>query len=117
MLSLESTSSRMNRLAKHELHLGSFLTMDAMLAAIDGVSHEEVQALVSELLDEDRLALTTLGPLDRRNLPARVRCSRLTLAGPPTAPPASPFVRRSRPALERRLVRRPHGRFCSKVGA
>jgi predicted Zn-dependent peptidase len=69
MLSLESTSSRMNRLAKHEMHLGDFLTMDAMLAAIDGVRHEEVQALVSDLLDEERLALTTLGPLDRRNLP------------------------------------------------
>ena len=69
MLSLESTSSRMNRLAKHELQLGSFLTMDAMLAAIDGVKYEEVQALISELVDEERLALTTLGPLDRRNLP------------------------------------------------
>jgi predicted Zn-dependent peptidase len=69
MLGLESTSSRMNRLAKQEMHLGSFLTMDAMLAAIDGVRHEEVQALVSELLDEEQLALTTLGPLDRRNLP------------------------------------------------
>ncbi|HEY7366564.1 MAG TPA: pitrilysin family protein [Methylomirabilota bacterium] len=73
MLSLESTSSRMNRLAKHEMHLGSFLTMDAMLAAIDGVRHEEVQALVSELLDEDRLALTTYGPLDRRHLPRDLR--------------------------------------------
>jgi len=69
MLSLESTSSRMNRLAKHEMHHGTFLSMDAMLAAIDGVRHEEVQTLVTELLDEDRLALTTLGPLDRRNLP------------------------------------------------
>jgi predicted Zn-dependent peptidase len=69
MLSLESTSSRMNRLAKHEMHLGSFLTMDQMIAAIERVEHDEVQALVSELLDEDRLALTTLGPLDRRNLP------------------------------------------------
>jgi predicted Zn-dependent peptidase len=73
MLSLESTSSRMNRLAKHELHLGSFLTIDDMLASIDGVKHEEVQALVTEVLDEDRLALTTLGPLDRRNLPAELR--------------------------------------------
>jgi len=69
MLSLESTSSRMNRLAKHEMHFGSFLTMDAMLTAIDGVRHEEVQALITELLDEDRLVLTTLGPLDRRHLP------------------------------------------------
>jgi len=69
MLSLESTSSRMNRLAKHEMHFGSFLTTDALLGAIDGVRHEEVQALISMLLDEDRLALTTYGPLDRRNLP------------------------------------------------
>jgi predicted Zn-dependent peptidase len=69
MLSLESTSSRMNRLAKHEMHFGSFLAMDAMLGAIDNVRHEEVQALVGLLLDEDRLALTTYGPLDRRNLP------------------------------------------------
>jgi predicted Zn-dependent peptidase len=73
MLSLESTSSRMNRLAKHEMHHGTFLSMDAMLAAIDGVRHEEVQALVTDLLDEDRLALTTLGPLDRRNLPRELR--------------------------------------------
>jgi predicted Zn-dependent peptidase len=73
MLSLESTSSRMNRLAKHEMHLGSFLTMDEMLASIDGVKHEEVQALVTQVIDEDRLALTTLGPLDRRNLPAELR--------------------------------------------
>jgi predicted Zn-dependent peptidase len=69
MLSLESTSSRMNRLAKHEMHHGTFLSMDAMLAAIGTVRHEEVQALVTDLLDEDRLSLTTLGPLDRRNLP------------------------------------------------
>jgi predicted Zn-dependent peptidase len=69
MLSLESTSSRMNRLAKHEMHLGSFLTMDQMLAAIERVRHEEVHTLIGELLDEERLALTTLGPLDRRNLP------------------------------------------------
>ena len=69
MLSLETSSSRMNRLAKHEMHLRSFLTMDDMLGAIGGVKHEEVQSLVGDLLDEDRLALTTLGPLDRRNLP------------------------------------------------
>jgi predicted Zn-dependent peptidase len=73
MLSLESTSSRMNRLAKHEMHLGSFLTMDEMLAAIDDVRHEEVQALLTEVLDEERLALTTYGPLDRRNLPRELR--------------------------------------------
>jgi predicted Zn-dependent peptidase len=69
MLSLESTSSRMNRLAKHEMQFGSFLPMDAMLAAIDSVRIEELQALISDLLDEEQLTLVTLGPLDRRNLP------------------------------------------------
>ena len=73
MLSLESTSSRMNRLAKQEMHHGSFLTIDAMLEAVDRVRHEEVQTLIAELLDEERLALTTLGPLDRRNLPSELR--------------------------------------------
>jgi predicted Zn-dependent peptidase len=69
MLSLESTSSRMNRLAKHELHLGSFLTLDQMIASIEAVRLEDVEALIGLLVDEERLALTTLGPLDRRNLP------------------------------------------------
>ncbi len=69
MLSLESTSSRMNRLAKHELHLGSFLTLDQMIASIETVRLEDVEALIGLLVDEERLALTTLGPLDRRNLP------------------------------------------------
>lgn len=73
MLSLESTSSRMSRMAKHEMHHGSFLSIDATLAAIDAVRLEEVQALISQLVDEERLALTTLGPLDRRNLPAEFR--------------------------------------------
>ncbi len=86
MLSLESTSSRMNRLAKHEMHFGSFLTMDAMLAAIDAVRHEEVQALVSQLLDEERLALTTYGPLDRRNLPRELRSDGATAPAAEASP-------------------------------
>ena len=73
MLSLESTSSRMNRIAKHELHLGSFLTLDQMIASIDAVRLDDVQALIGQILDEERLALTTLGPLDRRNLPRELR--------------------------------------------
>jgi predicted Zn-dependent peptidase len=69
MLSLESTSSRMNRLAKQEMHFGSFFTIDSMLSAIDNVRVEDLQTLITDLLDEDRLTLVTLGPLGRRNLP------------------------------------------------
>jgi predicted Zn-dependent peptidase len=69
LLSLESTSSRMNRLAKQELRFGAFLSIDEMLAAIDGVRLDEVEALIHRVLEEEQLALITLGPLDRRNLP------------------------------------------------
>lgn len=69
MLSLESTSSRMNRIAKQELRFGSFFSIDEMLASIDRVRLDEVEALVHRLLDEDQMALLGLGPIDRRNLP------------------------------------------------
>ena len=69
MLSLESTSSRMNRLAKQELRFASFHSMDDMLAAIDAVRLDEVEALIHRVLDEDQLSLLTLGPIDRRSLP------------------------------------------------
>jgi predicted Zn-dependent peptidase len=69
MLSLESTSSRMNRLAKQELYFGSFFSIDEMLAAIDTVPEDAVEVLIHRLLDEDQLSLLTLGPVDRRHLP------------------------------------------------
>ena len=69
MLSLESTSSRMNRLAKQEMRFGAFFSLDEMLGAIDRVAADEVEALISRTLDEEQLSLLTLGPIDRRNLP------------------------------------------------
>ena len=69
MLSLESTSSRMNRVAKQELRFGEFFSLDEMLGAIDGVELQEVDALASRILDEEQLSLLALGPIDRRNLP------------------------------------------------
>ena len=73
MLSLESTSSRMSRLAKQELYFDSFFSLDEMLSAIDAVGEEEVQALIHRLLDEEQLSMLTLGPLDRRQLPRELR--------------------------------------------
>jgi predicted Zn-dependent peptidase len=69
MLSLESTSSRMNRVARQELRFGAFFSLDEMLQGIDRVAAAEVEALISRVLDEEQLALLALGPIDRRNLP------------------------------------------------
>jgi predicted Zn-dependent peptidase len=69
MLSLESTSSRMNRLARQEMRFGSFLTIDAMLDAIDSVRPDEVETMLHRVLDESQLALLALGPIERGDLP------------------------------------------------
>ena len=69
MLSLESTSSRMNRLARHEMRFGSFLSMDEMLAAIDRVRPDEVETMRQRILDERQLSLLAHGPLKRGDLP------------------------------------------------
>ena len=69
MLSLESSSSRMNRLARQELRFGAFHSVDEMLSQIGGVRPDEIEALIHRLLDEEQLCLVTLGPVSREDLP------------------------------------------------
>jgi predicted Zn-dependent peptidase len=69
ILSLESSSSRMNRLAKQELRFGTFHSVDEMLSQIDSVRADEIEALIHRLLDEEQLCLVTLGPVTKKNLP------------------------------------------------
>jgi predicted Zn-dependent peptidase len=64
MLSLESTSSRMSNLARQELYFHRFATLDEILASIEAVTREEVQALAREFFDPERIAVTVLGPLN-----------------------------------------------------
>jgi predicted Zn-dependent peptidase len=69
ILSLESSSSRMNRVARQEMRFGEFFSIDDMLASIDRVRPEEVETMIHRVLDEDQMAVMSLGPVDRRNLP------------------------------------------------
>ena len=62
MLSLESTSSRMTRLAKQELYFGQSFSLDQILGAIDAVTLEDMQSVVARLLDAAPLSLVALGP-------------------------------------------------------
>jgi predicted Zn-dependent peptidase len=61
MLSLESTGSRMTRIAKQELYFGRTFTFDQILADIERVTIEEVGSLVDRLLGAP-LSLVALGP-------------------------------------------------------
>ncbi len=69
MLSLESTSSRMSRLAKDEIYFGRYIPLEEVISRIDEVSPEGVRKLAGELFDRRGLALTALGPLAKASLP------------------------------------------------
>ncbi|MFD0587532.1 M16 family metallopeptidase [Paenibacillus sp. GCM10027627] len=50
ILSLESTSSRMNRIGKNELMIGRHYTLDELLARIDRVTMDDVQEVTKRML-------------------------------------------------------------------
>jgi predicted Zn-dependent peptidase len=71
MLSLESSHSRMSKLAKDELYLGRHQSLEEILSEIDRVSGEQVLRLSRELFDLSCLSVTALGPVS----PASLRSS------------------------------------------
>jgi predicted Zn-dependent peptidase len=68
MLGLESTQSRMSKLAKDELYLGRRLSLQEIMADIDRITNEQIHRLGEELFDLDCLSVTGLGPISHRSL-------------------------------------------------
>jgi predicted Zn-dependent peptidase len=64
LMGLESSNSRMANLARQEIYFGQFFTADEIIAKIDAVQPEQVQAMAQRLFDPDRIAVTLLGRLD-----------------------------------------------------
>jgi predicted Zn-dependent peptidase len=63
VLGLEDTGSRMSRLAKSELLHGDLLGVDELLAEVDAVTLDEVNALAARLLSKP-MSLAVVGPFD-----------------------------------------------------
>jgi predicted Zn-dependent peptidase len=63
VLGLEDTGSRMSRLAKSELLHGDLMSVDELLARVDAVTLDEVNALAAELLSRP-MSLAVVGPFD-----------------------------------------------------
>jgi predicted Zn-dependent peptidase len=75
MLSLESTSARMSNLARQELYFRRFYSLDEILAGIETVTREEIQAVAREFFRPEQIAVTALGPLNGFTLDrARLTC-------------------------------------------
>jgi predicted Zn-dependent peptidase len=72
MLSLESTHSRMSKLAKDELYEGRHVSLDEMMAEIDRVSIQQVLRLSRELFAVEELSVTALGPVSQRSVESAI---------------------------------------------
>ena len=68
MLGLESTSSRMSKLAKDEMYHGRHVPLREIMANIDAVSVDQLSRLSRELLDDRHLTVTALGPLKKKDV-------------------------------------------------
>jgi predicted Zn-dependent peptidase len=66
MLSLESSHSRMNKLAKDELIAGAHTTLEDMLKEIDAVTEQQISRVAEDSFISKRVALTALGPFTSR---------------------------------------------------
>jgi predicted Zn-dependent peptidase len=65
-LSLESMSARMLRLGRTELVAGRAIPPSEVIAKIDAVTKEQVEAIARVAFAPTRLSLTVLGPVDER---------------------------------------------------
>ena len=70
LLSMESTSTRMNRLGKTLIADSELLSLDRIVAEIDAVDAESVSSLAAALLESDRLSAAGIGPSEERFLEA-----------------------------------------------
>lgn len=61
LLSLDSSSARMSRLARHEITLGRQYAIDDILRAIDAVTDDEVQRVANQVFQPEALAVVIVG--------------------------------------------------------
>ena len=68
VLSLESSSSRMSQMARHEIQFGRQITLDDTLRALEAVTLDDIQRVARDLFRPGGLAATVLGPVGRLRL-------------------------------------------------
>ncbi len=72
LLSLESTDSRMGRLAKSEIYFHRFVSTEEIIEGIERVSAEEVAELAGQVFQKNSQSLTVLGPVTEKEIPREV---------------------------------------------
>jgi predicted Zn-dependent peptidase len=98
MLSLESTGSRMFKLARSEMYYGRQIELDEILERIDAVTRGGVTGMAAELFVADQIGMAAIGPFgtqaaSRAELERTFSASLADLA-PARAPAAAPLAGR-----------------------
>jgi predicted Zn-dependent peptidase len=62
LLSLESTSNRMQSIARQEIYHGRYFSEKEIMREIEAVTHSHVRDLSHRLINEGRMSITVLGP-------------------------------------------------------
>lgn len=68
ILGLESTSSRMNNIARQEIYFGRYISPEDIMKSVDHVRLAEVCGLAEELIGSDRFSMTAYGPIQKHIL-------------------------------------------------
>jgi predicted Zn-dependent peptidase len=63
MLGLESTSSRMNNLARQEIYYGRYSSPKEIMSEIDSITLMQIRELAERLIAKEHLSLTVYGPV------------------------------------------------------
>ena len=63
-LALETSSSRMHRLGRSELTIGSVPTVDELVAEVEAVTTEDVQRVIERVIATEDRVLSVVGPFD-----------------------------------------------------
>ncbi len=70
LLAMESSESRMSRLARNEFHFGRYVPVEEVIEKIMAVEVEDVTRLAGETLRRDKMSVTVLGAADEDKLAA-----------------------------------------------
>ena len=68
LLASESIDNQMVRLAQNEINLGKQIPLGKIIQEIDAVTAEQIMELANTLFDSRHLSLTTLGPVDKKEI-------------------------------------------------
>ncbi len=72
LLGMESSDSRMNRLARNEIYFRRDIPLEEVANAIDAVTNDQVVELSTHCFKSDRMGLVLLGDLKGRKLGSEV---------------------------------------------